>query len=324
MSYYRGKRVLVTGGAGFVGTHLIRHLAEGGAHVRATLHEKPPQLSLDTVEWVKGDLLDNKFCQETTRDIELVFMCAANTSGAGVMTKSPMVHVTPNVVMNTQLLDAAYQNGVGKTLFISSNTVYPNVTHAVTEDEMQFGNLYEKYFCVGWMKQFTEVLCQMYSEKLPRSMPCVVVRPANIYGPNDDFEWETSHVLPALVRKVVERHAPLEVWGDGNDIKDFIYIEDFIRGILAAMEHGSGYDPLNIGSGLEISIKQALATMLEEDDFRDARVVFNSRKPTMIPRRVINVEKANRTVGFEATTPFKEGIRRTITWYRTTKEKALS
>jgi GDP-L-fucose synthase len=170
------------------------------------------------------------------------------------------------------------------------------------------------------MKQFTEILCQMYAEKIPEPMKTVVVRPANIYGPYDDFEWETSHVLPALMRKVIERHDPIEVWGDGNDIKDFIYIDDFIDGILLAAEKIDTFDPVNIASGVPCSIKQALQAMIEADGYTDARIVFDASKPTMIPTRLIDASKAKELLGFEAKTSITDGIRKTTQWYRETHE----
>ena len=243
-------------------------------------------------------------------------MCAANTSGAGVMAKTPLVHVTPNVIMNTLLLDAAYSAGVKKVMFLSSNTVYPVLDYPVKEDGMVFGDLYEKYYCVAWMKQFTEVLCRMYAEKIDKPMKTVVVRPANIYGPFDDFQWETSHVLPALMRKVIERQDPLEVWGNGKDIKDFIYIDDFIDGIVLAMGKINSFDPINIGSGIESNIRGALDIMLEVDGFQDANVVFNADKPTMIPKRMLDVSKAKELLGFEAKISLQEGLSKTMQWYR--------
>ena len=179
----------------------------------------------------------------------------------------------------------------------------------VTKDEMMKGNLYEKYFFVGWMKRFTEILCEMYSNKLKKPMKVIVVRPANIYGPYDDFEWETSHVVPALIRKVVERHDPVEVWGDGKDIKDLIYIDDFIEGIMLAMKKIDSYDPVNIGTGIPVSVNEVLDAIIEADEYENARIVHDISKPTMIPKRLIDVTKARDLLGFEAKTLIKEGIK---------------
>ena len=313
---FNGKNVLVTGGAGFVGVNLINRLLPLGANIRATIHNKPPVINDDRIEYVVCDLTREEDCQRVADGVDYVFMCAANTSGAAVMEKTPLVHVTPNVVMNTLMLEAAYKAGVEKFLFVSSNTVYSPTDHPVKEDEMIPGQMFEKYFCVAWMKQFTEILCRMYTEKISSPMKTVVVRPANIYGPYDDFEWETSHVLPALIRKVVERHDPIEVWGDGNDIKDFIYIDDFVEGVLLAIEKIQNFEPVNIATGVPCSIRHALDVILQADGYTDANIIFDSSKPTMIPRRLIDTTKAKQLLGFVAKTQLADGIKKTVNWYR--------
>lgn len=312
----KDSKVLVMGGAGFVGVNLINRLLQLGAKVTATLHNKPAVIEDDRITYIKCDLTKAEDCSRALNCAEYAFMCAANTSGAAVMEKTPLVHVTPNVVMNTLTLEAAYKAGVKKYLFISSNTVYPDVDHPVKEDEMMSGELFEKYYCVAWMKRFTEILCRMYAEKIKQPMKTVVVRPANIYGPCDDFEWATSHVVPALIRKIVERHDPVEVWGDGSDIKDLIYIDDFIEGILLAMEKVETFDPVNIATGRPCSVKDVLDTAIRVDGYTDAKIAFDTSKPTMIPKRLIDVTKAKKLLGFEAKTSLEEGIEKTVRWYR--------
>ncbi len=313
---FKDSSVVVMGGAGFIGVNLIRRLLNLGAKVTATLHNNPVVIEDDRIKYVKCDLTKPEDCARALDGAEYAFMCAANTSGAAVIEHTPLVHVTPNVVMNTLALEAAYKTGVKKFLFISSNTVYPDVDHPVREDEMMLGELFEKYFCVAWMKRFSEILCRMYAEKIKKPMMTVVVRPANIYGPYDDFEWATSHVVPALIRKVVERHKPLEVWGDGSDIKDLIYVDDFIEGMLLAMEKINTFDPVNIATGRPCRIKDVLNTILRVDGYTDAKIVFNTSKPTMIPKRLIDVTKAKKLLGFEAKTSLEDGIKKTVQWYR--------
>lgn len=317
---FKGSKVVVTGGAGFVGVNLIRRLLEVGANVTATLHNEPAVVKDDRVRYIRCDLTKAEDCDQVFQGADYAFMCAANTSGAAVIEKTPLVHVTPNVIMNARALEGAYAAGVKKFLFISSNTVYPDLDHPVKEDEMMSGELFEKYFCVAWMKRFTEILCRMYAEKISRPMKTVVVRPANIYGPFDDFEWATSHVVPALIRKVIERHDPIEVWGDGTDIKDLIYIDDFVEGVLLAIEKINAFDPINIATGRPCSVRDVLNTALQVDGYANARIVFNTSKPTMIPKRLIDTSKAKRVLGFEAKTTLEEGVRRTIRWYRESRQ----
>lgn len=315
---FNATKVLVAGGTGFVGVNLIRRLLGLGAEVTATLHRKAPVICNKRIAYLPCDLTRPEDCHRAVQGMDYVFMCAANTSGAAVIQNNPLAHVTPNVLMNLLLLEAAYRAKVKKVLFISSNTVYPAFDRPVKEEEMMAGELFEKYFCVGWMKRFTEIVCEMYAAKIKNPMQVIVVRPANIYGEYDDFQWETSHVLPALIRKVIERHAPLEVWGDGTDQKDFIYIQDFVDGMLLAMEKIKKFEPINIASGKSISIKEALEIILAADNYRNAQIVFNSSKPVMIPLRRIDVTRAKQVLGFEARTTFTEGVKRTIEWYKTT------
>lgn len=314
---FEGKNVLVTGGAGFVGTNLVKRLVELGANVCATLHKNGEKINEERVEYIKCDLLREEDCRNVCKDMEYVFLCAAVTSGAAVMEKTPLVHLTPNLIMNALMLEAAYAAGVKKTLFISTNTVYPVTDYPVKEDDAT-NEFFEKYFIVGWMKRFSEIICEMYSTKIRKPMETVIVRPANIYGPYDDFEWETSHVLPAMIRRVVERHDPIEVWGDGKDIKDFIFIEDFIEGMLLAMEKIETFDIVNIASGNQYVLREILNAIIRIDGYKNAEIIYDASKPTMIPKRLIDPSKAKRTLGFEAKTPIEEGIKKTIEWYRNT------
>lgn len=320
MKIFEGKKVLVTGGAGFLGTNFILRLLESGAQVRATLHERPAQIKDDRIEWLKADLTSMLDCQRVVEGMDFVFLCAANTSGAAVMTRTPMVHVTPNVLMNTQMLEAAYQAEVKKVLFVSSSAAYPEVgERAVREEDMFQGDPPEVYYPVGWMKRYAEILCKTYATKLKRPMPCLVVRPSNVYGPCDKFEFDRSHVTAALLRRVVERHDPLDVWGTGEDERDLIFVDDFIRGCFAAFARGRNYDVFNIASGQTHSIKKILQTLLEVDGFQNANVQFKSDKPRTIRRRVIDISFAEREMSFKAEISLKEGFSRVVGWYREQK-----
>lgn len=316
-NFLKGKKVLVAGGAGFLASNLILRLLEVGAAIRATFHHKEPQIYDGRIEYVRSDLTRAEDARRAAAGMEYVFMLAANTSGAAVIERTPLVHVTPNLIMNALMLEEAYAAGVKKFFFPSSSTVYPLTDHPVKEEEMS-GDLFEKYFFVGWMKRMSEILCQMYAVRIKNPMPVVLARPANIYGPYDKFDWERSHVVPALIRRVVERHDPIEVWGDGGDIKDLIYVDDYIDGILLVVEKIHAFDPINIGTGRGVSVREVLEVIRACDHYPDARVVFSRSKPTMIPVRILDVAKAKTLLGFEAVTPLEAGIRRTVEWYRAT------
>ncbi len=310
-------KVLVTGGAGFIGSNLVEKLTKQGIKVRATLHTKNAVIENDNIEYIHCDLTDANDCAKACDGVSYAFLCAANTSGAAVMEKTPLVHLTPNLIMNARMLEAAYAARVKKVLFISTNTVYPVTDYPVKETDVE-NEFFEKYFIVAWMKRFSEIMCEMYSTKIKKNMQTIIVRPANVYGPRDDFEWETSHVLPALIRRVVERHNPIKVWGDGKDIKDFIYVEDLVEGLISAMEKIDGFDVVNIASGQGYCLQDLLKNIIKLDGFENARIEFDTTKPTMIPKRLINPSKAKEILGFESKTPIEEGLRKTIEWYRNT------
>jgi GDP-L-fucose synthase len=314
---FKGRHVLVTGAGGFLGTNIAKRLVEEGAFVQGTLHHRKPQYEHPNIEYVQSDLTDMADCQRVVRGMDYVFMCAANTSGAAVMATQPLAHVTPNVVMNAQMLEASYQAKVKKFLFISSSAAYPpSGDRPVSESDMFEGDPYEAYFSVGWMKRYGEVLCRIYSEKIKAPMKTVVLRPSNVYGPYDKFDFERSHVTAALLRKVVERHDPLEVWGTGEDVRDLIYVDDFVDAVMLAMAKLEHFDPMNIGFGAGCRVRDVLNTLLEVDGYTTAKVVVNPGKPSMIPIRLINIEKAKNVLGFTPGITLSDGLSRTIKWYR--------
>jgi GDP-L-fucose synthase len=216
-------------------------------------------------------------------------------------------------------LEAAYSAGIKKFVWMSSNAAYPpSGDRYVKEEEMFDGDPADIYYGVGWMKRYTEILCRLYSQKIKKPMPAIVVRPSNIYGPYDDFEPATSHVMAATLRKVIERQAPIRVWGTGDDIRDLIYIDDFIDGLVAAAAQLDTYDPVNLGYGQGYSIKEVLQMAIEIDGYQEAKITFDTTKPSMIAKRLIDISKAERVLGFKPKTSLKEGIKKTMDWYRKT------
>jgi len=305
--------ILVAGGAGFVGSNLILKLLKLDEKVVATIHNRSPQIVDKRIKYIQCDLTKKEDCLKVCEGIDYVIMCAANTSGAAVIDSTPLVHVTPNVIMNTLMLDASYSNKVKKFIFLSSNTVYPPVEYPVKESDCT-GEMFHKYFCVGWMKRFTEIMCEMYSSKITNPMKSVVVRPGNLYGEYDDFEWKTSHVIPSLVRKVVEEHSPIEVWGDGTDIKDFVYIGDFIDGLIKVL-YSDVDGPINLAGGISWSVKDVLNTICKVENY-NAAILYDLSKPKMIPNRYISISMASNTLRYSPRTTLEEGLRRTINWYK--------
>jgi len=312
-----GTKVLVAGGTGFIGVNLIRRLLSLGCQIRATLHKHPAVIQDNAIEYVRADLTLMEDCKRAVDGADYVFMCAASTSGAAVIATTPLVHVTPNIVMNAQMLEAAYMAKVKKFVFVSSSAAYPpSGDRPVREDEMFGGDPYEIYYSVGWMKRYSEILCRIYAQKIKKPMPTVVVRPSNIYGPYAKFDFQTAHMQHALIRRVIERHNPIEVWGTGEDVRDLIYVDDFIDGMLLAFEKTVDYKVVNIAAGQGYSVKKVLQTILEVDGYMGAEVRFDPSKPTTILIRLVDTTLAKEHLGFQAQISLNDGIRKTVEWYR--------
>lgn len=317
MNFFSGKKVLVAGAAGFVGTHLSQRLVNLGATVRGTIHNSNPLSEISGVEYVRADLESSIDCDSVTKNIDYVFMCAANSSGAEVMTKTPLVHLTPNVIMNSQILAASYANNIKKFCFISSNTVYPLTDFAVSEDDVT-GEFFEKYFIVGWMKRFSEIMCEMYATKVHKPMPVLIIRPGNLYGPFDKYKKNESKVIAALIRRAFERENPFEVWGDGEDIKDFLFIDDFIDALVETFPRTGDFDIFNIASGAPITIKEVLKHIIDISNNGAIEVRFDDTKPTMIPKRIIDISKIKNLIGWYPKTSINQGLKLSFDWYANT------
>lgn len=313
-TFFEGKKVLVAGGSGFIGTHLVDKLISYGAIVRATQYRSPLRLDSSEIEIMPADLRIYEDCIRVTRDMQFVFMAAANSSGADVIQNSPLVHLTPNVIMNTQLLEASYEAGVTKFCFISSNTVYPVSDLPMKEADVN-DEFFDKYYIVGRMKRFAEILCEIYAQRVSPSMSTLVIRPGNLYGPFDKFSWKESKVVAASIRKVVEGHDPIEIWGDGSDIKDFLFVEDFVEGLLSCFMLPDSFDVFNIASGHSVSIKKLIDLLLKIYSVDDRSISFDASKPTMIPQRHICIDKVTQATGWTPTTSLSLGLSKTIDWY---------
>ena len=209
---------LVAGSAGLMGTTALLRLKDApGVNVKAVYHRRGPRVSADNIAHVQADLRNVDACKKVAEGIDYVFMFAAVLSTAPVIARNPVSHITSNLIMNAQMLEASYFAGVKKFVWLSSSTGYPESRHPLKEDDMFAGNPPDVYFSVGWMSRYTEVLCRMYSTKLKNPMPVVILRPTTIYGEYEGFDFEKCHMLPALVRRVCDREDPLVVWGDGQN-----------------------------------------------------------------------------------------------------------
>ncbi len=315
--FYGGRKVLVTGGAGFVGTHIVEELLRQGAHVRVPIHERPLVVRDSRIEMMPADLTRQEDCLRVMTGIDFVFHAAGAVAAAGTMASNPMSAITSNLILTVQVLQGAWTAGVERVLIFSSSTAYPAAEHPIREEEMWTGPTYPFYFGYGWMRRYFERLGEFVASASKTRVS--IVRPTAVYGRHDSFDLQAGHVIPALVRKAVDRIDPYEVWGTGQEVRDFLHVSDLARGCLLMLEKAADCDPINIGYGKATTVREVVGVILNAAGYSGARIVFNSDRPTAIPFRMVDTTKAKRLLGFEPSLSLEEGLRDTVEWYLSTR-----
>jgi len=302
------KRVCVTGGAGFLGKHLIARLKNYGA--KDIFVPNYPEYDL-----VKGEDI-TRMIDDARPDI--IIHLAAKVGGIGANMEKPGEFFYDNLMMGIQLIHQAWQRGVEKFVAIGTICAYPKYTPIpFKEDDIWDGYPEETNAPYGLAKKM--LLVQSQSYRAQYGYNSIFLLPVNLYGPGDNFDPASSHVIPALIRKCLEAKErgdkEIIAWGDGSPTREFIYAEDAAEGItLATMRYNSS-DPVNIGSSFEISIKDLTETIARLCEF-EGNVVWDTSKPNGQPRRKLDTTRAKERFGFEAKTDFKEGLKKTIAWYK--------
>jgi GDP-L-fucose synthase len=307
-------KILILGATGFVGRNLAERLYKEG-YTNLRNHGFTRKLE-GFGESVQGDLRDDKFVEEIMKGVDVVYHCAASTSNAVDTIYAPLLHVTPNVIINALTMEKAYKEGVKKFIFLSSSTIYPESgERAVCETDNIYESIYKTYYPVGWMKRYAEVLCKMYSEILINPMQTVIVRPANLYGPHDKYDLDKCHVTPASIIKVATRLDPIPVWGDGTEIRDLLYVEDFCEALQLIMEKEQQHEIYNVGSNAGYSVNEVIG-YLKEIEGLESPIDYVNNKAPMIPTRLIDSFKVYDKLGWSAKTSIKEGLEKTLNWYK--------
>jgi len=315
LNFLKGKKILITGATGLMGTHTLLRLKElPDVFVRATVHNRGSFVGASNIAYVKADLTQADDCERVVEGMDYVLMFAAKIDRQNLSGDSTL----QTLDMNAKMMKAAHNAGVKKYLWLSSATGYPSSSVPMAEDDMFRDDPHESNFLLGWTVRFIEKLCEAYALKMRKPMPVIVLRPTAIYGPWGDFDYATSHVLSALVRRVVARENPLEIWGTGDSCRDFIYVEDVVDACFLALERVERYDVFNIGSERANSVKELLSLILEIDNFPDAKVVFDGSKPAKAPAILVNCRHAKDVLGFEAKISLAQGLKKTIIWLRNT------
>jgi GDP-L-fucose synthase len=304
VSELASKRVVVTGGAGFLGSFVVERLrARGVSDVIVPRHKD-------------YDLVDRAACRRLVADArpEVVFHLAARVGGIGANRENPGLFLFDNAMMGLQLIEECRLGGVSKVVIAGTICAYPKFAPVpFREDDMWNGYPEETNAPYGIAKKLLLVQSQAYRAQY--GMNSIVLFPVNLYGPRDNFDPRSSHVIPAMIRKCLEAQDEIVLWGDGSPTREFIYVEDAAEALVMAAERYDSSDPVNIGSGEEISIRDLAEKVAAATGFR-GRIVWDPTKPNGQPRRRLDVTRARERFGFQAKTSFDEGLRRTVEWAR--------
>jgi GDP-L-fucose synthase len=313
-AFWQGKRVIVTGGAGFLGRFVTQKLGQrGAADIFVPRIEDYNLVQAEDIRRMYSDALAGVDPRQV-----LVIHLAANVGGIGANLDHPAEFFYDNLMMGVELMHQAYRNGIGKFVAIGTVCAYPKFTPVpFKEEDLWAGYPEETNAPYGMAKKMMLVQAGAYRQQY--GFNAIFLLPVNLYGPGDNFNLKTSHVIPALIRKAIEAKdrgdAELALWGDGSPTREFLYVEDAAEGILTAAEAYNGSDPVNLGSGHEISIRD-LAELVARMTGFTGKLVWQTDKPNGQPRRALDTSRALKQFGWKAAMPFEQGMRRTIDWFQ--------
>lgn len=331
MSFYEGKKVLIAGGAGLIGQALIRALVPLGADVTATEFRARRiarewrdavrvinGLDLNRPKWASNDYWAAALKRTNLYDgFDIVFWAAAKVGGAKMIRENPMELVHYNLELAARNVQAAVEARVSRFCYLSSSYVYHETPIANIERDTGDFDVPIQHYGLGWIKRFMEKLCRAHH--LTGSTEFALVRPAAIYGPYDNFDLETCHVIPALIRKVAEGQNPLEVWGDGSEERQFTFVDDLVEGLLIATERFGVAQPINIATPHVSTVNnvwQALFRITGVQPDWTNLVKYLGDRPRVVNRRVIDVSNCRNLLGYTCSTSLEDGLRKTLEWYR--------
>ncbi|MHB1244465.1 MAG: GDP-L-fucose synthase family protein [Gaiellaceae bacterium] len=299
-------RVLVTGGGGFVGSHLVERLEAEGHEVFPARRRDYDLTSLEDAARLFADARP-----------ELVFHLAAEVGGIGANRANPGRYWYANLVMGAHVLEQSRLHGVGKLVVAGTVCAYPKHTPVpFREDDLWNGYPEETNAPYGVAKKAVLVGGRAYREQY--GLNAIYLLPANLYGPRDNFDLESSHVIPALIRKMLESRDEVVLWGDGSPSREFLYVDDCVEGFLLAAERYDGADPVNLGTGVETTIRELAETVADVTGF-EGEIVWDTSMPNGQPRRSLDASRAAERFGFRARVPLREGLAETVAWYRSAR-----
>ena len=314
--FWTDKKVLVTGGAGFIGGHLVERLLDLGASVSVADNIRSGHLSRprdERVRFLSDDLLEPESCQLACHEIDVVFNAAAKVAGVGYNSAHPGEMFYRNSVINLNMLDAARKSDVARFVVFSSACVYQHDAPVPTSEENGFiGDPEPTNFGYGWAKRLAEVQARAYASEY--GMKISIIRPYNSYGPWDHFDDSAGHVIPNLIRKINSDPGELVVWGSGKQRRSFVYVSDLVEGLVLSPERYPIPDPVNVGSEEETTIAE-LTDMIMRLSGQRIPVKFDLTKPEGQLRRKPDLQKARKLLGYSPKVPLEQGLSLTLNWY---------
>lgn len=307
---FKNKKVLVTGGTGMIGIQLVRLLHKRGAKIRVVSLDNDRFLP-EGVEFKKLNLLSFKNCLVACQDIDYVFNLVGVKGSAGITRTRPASFFVPTLLFNTNMMEAARVSGIKRYLYTSTIGVYAPAERFFEDDVWKtFPSENDKF--AGWAKRMGELQAESYKIEYGWDK-IAIVRPANVYGPFDNFDPKTAMVISALIRRVLDGENPLKVWGDGSEIRDFIHAKDVARGMILAMEKRADCTPINLGSGEGISIREIVETICSSVE-NPPKIKWDLSKKAGDKIRLMDIKRA-KLIGFKPEISLKKGIRETIDWF---------
>ena len=313
MSFFENKIVVVTGGSGFIGSHYIEALVKQNAIVRTHTHIRPLQVKLKNIDVYENINLTNlEDCIELTDGADYVIHAGGNIAHPSTVPTDIQISIQ-NISVLGNLLDACVKNKVAKFLDLNSSTGYPDKRYPITEDEFWDEEPYKSYFGYGWMRRYREKLMEHVSKF--SDLQIMLTRGTAIYGPYDNFNTKTCHVVPALINRVLQDENPFVVWGSPDVVRDFLFVEDVVKAALLVLEKGEPMRPYNIGSGQAITVGQIVESILKATG-KNPEVIWDNSKPTTIPFRMVSTKRIENELGFKPSFSFDEGIEKTVEWYK--------
>lgn len=321
MNYFKDKKILITGGTGMIGVALANKLLSQGANLTVVSLDDINPFKENNVTFKKLDLRNYDNCLEACKDSQFIFHVAGVKGSPAVAINKPASFFVPTIMFNTCLLEAAFRSGAEHVLYTSSIGVY-SPADIFSEDSVwkTFPSQNDKF--AGWAKRMGELQLESYKTQYGFSN-FSIVRPANVYGPYDNFDLNNAMVIPSLIKRAIEEESDyLEIWGDGSAIRDFIYVDDVAQGMMHVVENKIS-EPINIGSGSGVKIRDLVEIIVKKIPNKKLSIKWNISKPTGDKIRIMDTMKAER-LGFKCTTSLEEGIEKTISWFLKNRKQSSS